>query len=353
MDVVGFVVQVLTEGWAVLAESAPYLLFGFLAAGVLHAFVSTDAVGRHLGNSRVGSVVKAALVGIPLPLCSCGVLPAAIGLRRKGASKGATLSFLVSTPETGVDSMALTYALMGPVFAVVRPLAAFLTAVVAGVSENLWGDDAPPPEVKLPCGCAETPLPDSAPLGARLREGLRYAFVNLLGDLAPWLGVGFLLAGLIGVLVPDAFIQTYLGQGWVPLLVMLAVGIPLYICATASTPIAAALLLKGLSPGAALVFLLVGPATNLASLSVLSGTLGLGTTARYLAAIAGTALAMGWLLDVTLPGLGAMVAAGVGGGGEIFPAGLELASALLLVALAVWPRLPLRRGGHHACSGAT
>ena len=134
---------------------------------------------------------------------------------------------------------------------------------------------------------------------------------------------------------------------------MVAVGIPLYICATASTPIAAALLLKGLRPGAALVFLLVGPATNLASLSVLSGTLGLGTTARYLAAIAGTALAMGWLLDVTLPGLGAMVAAGVGGGGEIFPAGLELASALLLVALAVWPRLPLRRGGHHACSGAT
>lgn len=347
------VMQILAESWSVLAESAPYLLFGFFAAAVLHAFVSTDAVGRHLGGSKIGSVVKAALVGIPLPLCSCGVLPAAIGLRRKGASKGATLSFLVSTPETGVDSIALTYALLGPVFAIVRPVAAFITAVVAGVGENLWGKDTLPPEAKLSCGCEAPSLPPGTPLAQRLREGLRYAFVDLLGDLAPWLAVGFLLAGLIGVVVPDAFIATYLGQGWLPLLIMLAVGIPLYICATASTPIAAALLLKGLSPGAALVLLLAGPATNLAALSVLAGTLGVGTTARYLAAIAGTTLALGWLLDVTLPGLGAAVVAGAAGSGEFLPAGVELAGAVLLVVLALWPHLPWRRSHHHACSGST
>ncbi|MBE0618085.1 MAG: permease, partial [Proteobacteria bacterium] len=208
----------LGTSWHLLADSAPYLLFGFFAAGLLHGLVSTDAVGRHLGKGKLGSVVKAALFGIPLPLCSCGVLPAALGLRKKGASKGATVSFLVSTPETGVDSIALTYALMDPVMTLARPLAAFATAVLAGVAENLLGKEAPTAEPpRLPCGCREAPLPAGTSPGRRVREGLRYAFADLLGDLAPWLAVGLLLAGLISALVPTGFVETYLGEGVVPL----------------------------------------------------------------------------------------------------------------------------------------
>lgn len=354
-----FVWESLAASWHVLADSAPYLLFGFLAAGVLHAFVSSEGVARHLGTGRIRPVVKAALFGIPLPLCSCGVLPAALGLRKKGASKGATVSFLVSTPETGVDSIALTYALMDPLMTVARPVAAFATAVAAGTVENLFGREEParePPPPACACGCREAPLPESAGRVARVREGLRYAFRDLLGDLAPWLAVGFLLAGLITVLLPAEFVQAHLGSGFVPLLAMLAVGIPLYMCATASTPIAAALVLKGLSPGAALVFLLAGPATNVASLTALAGTLGVRTTLRYLAAICAGALAAGAALDGVYGALGLSAQALVGASAEVFPPAVGAASAAVLIALALWPHL--RRvfalgGGSCACSGAT
>ncbi len=325
--------------WEVLVDSAPYLLLGFLGAALLHGFVSADAVARHLGASRTGSVVKAALFGIPLPLCSCGVLPAALGLRRKGASRGATVSFLVSTPETGVDSIALTYALMDPIMTAFRPLAAFLTAVLAGVSENWFGRNGPPPAVPAP----EAPGPREDSLGRRLSGGLRFAFGDLLGDLVPWLALGLVLAGGITVLVPEAFIQTHLGEGFWPLLVMLAVGIPLYLCATAATPVAAALILKGLSPGAALVFLLAGPATNLASLTALAGPLGVAATARYLAAIAVGALTLGALLDRVYLALGVPARALAGAGAEVFPPAVGTAAALLLVALAAWPYLGRRR----------
>jgi len=349
-----FVGQVLGESWHLFADSAAYLLFGFLAAALLQAVVSTDLVGRHLGQGKLGSVVKAALFGIPLPLCSCGVLPAALGLRKKGASKGATVSFLVSTPETGVDSIALTYALMDPLMTLARPLAAFATAVAAGVAENVLGKDAPPVEPpRLPCGCCEESLPPGASLGRRVREGLRYAFSDLLGDLARWLALGFLLAGLISVLVPAEFVQSYLGTGVLPLFVMLAVGIPLYMCATASTPIAAALVLKGLSPGAALVFLLAGPATNVASLTALAGTLGVRSTIRYLLAICVGALVSGFALDRAYAALGLSARALVGAGAEIFPPAVGVLSALLLIALALRPYLPGQGGAPHACSGAT
>ncbi len=349
-----FAARVLGESWHLLADSAPYLLFGFLAAGLLHGFVSTEAVGRHLGRGKLGSVVKAALFGIPLPLCSCGVLPAALGLRKKGASKGATVSFLVSTPETGVDSIALTYALMDPVMTIARPVAAFASAVAAGAAENLLGrDDAPPEPPRLACGCREEALPDGTPLAQRLREGLRYAFTDLLADLALWLGVGFLLAGLIGVLVPADFVQNHLGSGVLPLFVMLAVGIPLYMCATASTPIAAALVLKGLSPGAALVFLLAGPATNVASLTALAATLGVRSTIRYLVAISVGALAAGLALDWVYGALGLSARALVGASAEVFPPALGAVCAVLLIGLALRPYLPRRGGAPHACSGAT
>ncbi len=354
MNWVDFAGKVLLESWDVLADASPYLLFGFLAAAVIHGLVPTDVVARHLGRGRFLPVIKAALFGIPLPLCSCGVLPAALGLRKKGASKAATVSFLVSTPETGVDSIALTYALMDPLMTLLRPLSAFVTAVVAGVAESVFGKETDPIERENPsCGCG-TEVPTAAPsTAARLREGFRFAFRDLLGDLAPWLAVGFLLAGLISVLVPAEFVSTHLGEGFLPLLVMLVVGIPLYMCATASTPIAAALLLKGLSPGAALVFLLAGPATNLASLAALAGTLGIGATVRYVLAISFGALAMGAVADWTYQVLGLSAQAVAGASAEMFPPVVGSAAALFLVAAAVEPHLTFRRKPPQTCSGST
>jgi uncharacterized membrane protein YraQ (UPF0718 family) len=349
--------SVLAETWHVVADSAPYLLFGLFAAGVIHAFIPSEGVARHLGRGRVRPVLKAALFGIPLPLCSCGVLPAALGLRKKGATKGATVSFLVSTPETGVDSISLTYALMDPVMTVARPVAAFATAVAAGAAESLFGRDEPTAEPPpSSCGCREEALPESAGRLARAREGLRYAFGDLLGDLAPWLAVGFLGAGLIHVFVPADLVGAHLGSGFLPLLAMLVVGVPMYTCATAATPIAAALVLKGLSPGAALVYLLAGPATSAASLTVVAGTLGVKTTLRYLAAISCGALAAGAGLNWIYGALGLSAQAMVGATAEVFPPAVGAASAAVLIALAVWPRL--RRlltaaGGSCACSRAT
>ncbi len=357
MGWIAFAEAALRETWAILLESAPYLLFGFLLAGLLHGLVSADTVARHLGRGKVGSVLKAALLGIPLPLCSCGVLPTALGLQRKGASKGATVSFLVSTPETGVDSMALTYALLDPLMTVFRPLAAFLTAVVAGVSENLLGRGEPAKKgVELECACSDTPTATTGPVSTRLRKGLGYAFGDFYRDLVPWLALGLLVAGALSASLPDGFIGAHLGTGVYPLVVMLVAGIPLYICATASTPIAAALILKGLSPGAALVFLLAGPATNLATITALAGTLGMGATARYLVSIAVGALGLGMALDAVYAGFGIDPAAVVGGTHELVPAWLAWASALALIALALRPLLRSwikRAGAPQACSGAT
>lgn len=352
MTALSFSWEALAGSWDSLTESAPYLLFGFLMAGLVHGFVSDEAVGRHLGSGKASSVLKAALFGIPLPLCSCGVIPAALNLRRKGASRGAVVSFLVSTPETGVDSIALSWGLLGPVLTVFRPLAAFATAVAAGLSENLFGaGESPGRSPEVVCGCRA--LPRAGRPGTRVREGLRFAFGDLLGDLAPWLAVGFLVAGVISAAVPPAFLERHLGAGPLSYVAMLAVGMPLYICATASTPIAAALLAKGLSPGAALVFLLAGPATNASTITALSGLLGPWSTARYVLAIGLAALGMGALLDLLARGLSLPAQHLALGTGELFPPAVGVGSALLLAALAFRTHLPSRRPAPQACSGAT
>ena len=280
--------------------------FGFLGAGLLKAFLPEEAVARHLGKSSTGAVLKASLFGIPLPLCSCGVIPAAVGLRKQGASKGASAAFLVSTPESGVDSIAVTWALLDPVMTVARPLAAFVTATVTGLLINRLPEETAPvaPEVAPAggCGCAGgscagSATPAQPPLGRRLRNGLAYAFGELLGDIGRWLLLGILVAGVLAWWLPDDFFARQLGGEFSSLLIMLVVGIPLYICASASTPVAAAMVLKGLSPGAALVFLLAGPATNAATITVVTRFWGRRATVAYLAAIAGCSLLFGWLLN--------------------------------------------------------
>ena len=341
-------IQIVTNSWHLLLEASIYILFGLLVSGLLKVFLDPGMVARHLGHGRFSSVFKASLLGIPVPLCSCGVLPAALSLKKQGANNGATTAFMISTPESGVDSIAITYALMDPIMTVARPIVAFVTAAVAGIAENLLGYKksarVEQPDLRCPvdgcCDGIDCP-PEIHKHHHSFREkavaGVRYAFADFWGDLAGWFFVGILLAGVITTLIPDDIFSRYLGAGLPAMLIMLAIGIPLYICATASTPIAAALILKGVSPGAALVFLLAGPATNIASLTVLTGILGKRATALYLAAIALCAVAFGLLLDAVYAWLGISAKAMMGQASDIMPSWLELTAVLLLLGISVKP----------------
>jgi len=271
-----------------------------------------------------------------------------VSLRKQGATQGATTAFLISTPESGVDSIAVTYAMMDPVMTVARPASAFITAFVAGAAENLFTfrKDAAPAAPDLTCpvdGCCDGVACDPKvhrnhhSFTEKLLAGLKFAVTDLWGDMAPWFFFGLLLAGLITVLVPDDLFSRHLGAGLPAMLLMLAIGIPLYICATASTPIAAALILKGVSPGAALVFLLAGPATNMASMTVLVGTLGKRATAIYLAAIAVCSVLLGLAVDHVYSMLGLSAKAAAGHAAEVFPEWLRLIAAVAVIAISVKP----------------
>ena len=346
--IMGFFEKAFLEAWNLLVESSVYILFGLLVSGILRVFLSPHSVAAHLGQGRFRSVFKAALIGIPLPLCSCGVLPAAATLRKQGANKGATAAFLISTPESGVDSIAITWALLDPIMTVARPVAAFATAAAAGITENLLGSGQrggrAKPDLSCPVdGCC---LGESCPpeeharhhsLTEKLAAGLRFALTAVWGDIAAWFFLGLILAGAITALVPEDAAETFLGGGLGSMLLMLAVGIPLYICATASTPIAAALILKGVSPGAALVFLLAGPATNATSLTVLLRILGKRATAVYLAMIALCAVLFGLAVDRVYGFLGISARAIVGQAGEWVPVWAQWMGAAALLVLSVQP----------------
>jgi uncharacterized membrane protein YraQ (UPF0718 family) len=347
-EMLDVVLRILLESWGLMEQASVYVLFGLFVAGLLRVFVSPDSVGRHLGQGRFSSVLKAAFLGIPIPLCSCGVLPAAASLKRQGANNGATTAFLISTPESGIDSIALTYALLDPVMTVARPVAAFATATVAGVAENLFGQEKErgpvTPDLSCPVdrccdgvGCPPEVHASHHSFWEKIVVGMKYAFFDLWEDVAGWFLVGVLLAGLITTLIPTEAMTKYLGGGLSAMLIMLAAGVPLYICATASTPIAAALILKGISPGAALVFLLAGPATNVTSLTVLFGMLGKRATAIYLLAIAVMAVVCGLLLDEVYGILNISAHAVAGQAAEIIPHGVQVLGALALLALCVRP----------------
>ncbi|MCK5050926.1 MAG: SO_0444 family Cu/Zn efflux transporter, partial [Candidatus Cloacimonetes bacterium] len=260
-----------------------------------------DFVAKHLGKNNFFSVIKAAILGVPLPLCSCGVIPTALFLRKKKASKGATLSFLISTPQTGVDSIIATYGMMGPIFAIFRPLAAFVTGIVGGLVTNFVEkkDDTETVilEEKFDCDTCDVDEPHSHTVLERVTSGLRYAFVEFLDDITIQLIIGIIIAGFISFLIPDNFFADFGGEGFMGMLLMIAVGIPLYVCATASIPIAVSLILKGISPGAAFVFLVVGPATNAATITLISRALGKKLIAIYLTVISVFAILGGLLLN--------------------------------------------------------
>ncbi|MGW8188078.1 MAG: SO_0444 family Cu/Zn efflux transporter, partial [Desulfobacterales bacterium] len=276
----------------------------------------------------------------------CGVLPAAVTLQKQGANKGAVTSFMISTPESGIDSIAITYALLDPIMTVARPVVAFFTAAIAGVAENLLEKSGSNTQVHPDLTCPVDQCCDGNncrpedhkrhhSVAEKLGAGVRYAFTDFWNDLAGWFFIGLLAAGLIAVLVPEEMVKTYLGSGLPAMLFMLAVGIPLYICATASTPIAAALILKGVSPGAALVFLLAGPATNVAALTVMAGIIGKRATVIYLVAIGLSTVVFGLILDQVYSTLGVSAQAVVSGTATTIPEWVEVAGALILILLSL------------------
>jgi len=285
-------------------EMAPYLLLGFLIAGLLNGVFSKDWLQRKMGKPGIGSAVKASLLGIPLPLCSCGVIPTGVSFYKQGASKGATSSFLISTPQTGVDSILVTYSLMGWAFAIVRPIIAFITGVLGGIwadrdKQALSKDNKVDQSEAATCSDCSNDKPKTEQHW--FDRIFKYAFVTFLQDISRWLILGLVLATLITMFVPQSLFTEYLSSPWLNMLIVLAASVPLYVCATASVPIAAALLLKGVSPGAALVFLMAGPATNVATLTVLWQTIGKRTTIKYLISIMAGAVGFGLIIDYLLP----------------------------------------------------
>jgi len=323
---VTFLTSWLHELWLILLESGVWLLGGFLLAGVVHVLMPRELIARWMGGRGLGSIVRAAVVGVPLPLCSCSVIPVAAGLRRDGAGKGASAAFAVSTPESGVDSIAFTWAVLGPVMGITRPLAALVSALAAGtlvsavekdetqtdpdgardvaLEQSCCGAHTPKAEpVKSDAGCCGGGAPAGRAVqgvAARATEALRYGWLEMPKDLAGWLVVGLALSALISAVTPENWLGEHIGSGLGPMLLMLVAGMPVYVCATASTPVAAALVAKGLSPGAALVFLLAGPATNMATMAWVAKDLGWRALGAYLAAIGVCSVAFGVALDALI-----------------------------------------------------
>ncbi len=274
-------------------EMAPYLLLGFLFAGILRVVFPKKVISRYMGQRNFRSVLNASLLGVPLPLCSCGVLPTGIGFFKNGASRGSTISFLISTPQTGVDSIFATYSLLGLPLAIIRPAVALITGVFGGVTGNLS-------EKKREESISDINAPEEEH-DRTVKELFRYGFVELLQDISKWLIIGMLLAAFLSVLIPEDFFINGIASEYLAMVLMLAASIPLYICATGSIPIAAVLLMKGLSPGAALVLLMAGPATNIATMAVIGNAMGRRSLRIYLTSIIGGALLFGILVNELVP----------------------------------------------------
>jgi len=290
----------------ILNEMSPYILLGFFIAGLLHSFVRPETMSRHLAGHGWKPVFKAAMLGIPLPLCSCGVLPTAVSLRRQGASKGASASFLIATPQTGVDSIAATYALLGLPFAILRPIAALTGAMAGGMAVDRSSGDEPGESDASAAHSAISASADATSHAHRsfidkLSGAIRYGFVDMVGSVGKWLVIGLVIAAVITVAVPDSFFLALRPYPILAMLAMIVVAVPMYICATGSIPIALSLMLKGLSPGVAFVMLMAGPAANFASVMVLRKSLGTRATGIYVGSVAVTAMAFGLIIDYLLP----------------------------------------------------
>ncbi len=301
MDVIiDYIKQYGLDFLLIINEMSPFLLLGLLFAGLLKVFLPETFIAKYLHKSNFSSSLNATLLGIPLPLCSCGVLPTGIALHKNGASKGATNAFLTSTPQTGVDSILVTYAMLGLPMAIIRPIVALVSGLLSGLVTNHLTKGEEEEERKLakePITCADEPQT----FWEKVIEVFRYAYLTFLADIAKYLLWGLLAAAMLSVLLPDEFFTSYVGQGIWGLLLILFASMPLYVCATASVPIAAVLMAKGVSAGAVLVFLMAGPATNVAAFTLIGKSLGKKSLIAYLSTIIISALGFGLLIDAFLP----------------------------------------------------
>ena len=313
--------------WTALSEMAPYLLFGFFVAGVLSVLISPQVVERHLGGRGIWPIVKSAAFGVPLPLCSCGVIPVAASLRRHGASKAATISFLIATPQDGADSVMVTYGLLGGVFALFRPIFALATGVIAGSLVGAADKDAQPASQadKAAGGCRRQ-------AHSRARRALEYGFGYLPGDIGRAMLIGLVVAAAISSVVPRNYFADVLPPGILQTLVLMLVAMPVYVCATASVPLAYALILAGVSPGAAFAFLMTGPATNAATIATVWKVMGRRTTVIYLATMIGGAIVGGMLLDQLVTGRQVTTGGAVG---WMLPGAVKHVSGVVLLALLI------------------
>lgn len=384
--------DLLNNFWQLFLLSAPWLMLGLLIAGLLNVYLPANFLNKHLGKEGFWTTVKAALIGAPMPLCSCGVIPAAIGLRRAGASKSATTAFLVSTPETGVDSVSVSYVLLGPFMAIIRPIAAISSAIVAGVlvgrdalksdnkdehaslsqqkttrccstdeveiatascctsekrplaaeescssnekqqpSKTACCSDVKPETTKSPSCCASDHR-EKPTQWQKVEQAITFSCNKLLSDTMVWLMIGLFFAALVQTYVPESFLTQW-GSGILAMTVVILISIPMYICATASTPIAAGLLLSGVAPGAVLVFMLAGPATNIATLGVVAKELGKRAVFAYLTSVVGVAIAFGFLTDFLVAEFGFVVSPLLGEEHEILPYWFSMICGLILMAL--------------------
>jgi uncharacterized membrane protein YraQ (UPF0718 family) len=355
--------DLLNNFWQLFLLSAPWLMLGLLIAGLLNVYLPANFLNKHLGKEGFLTTVKAALIGAPMPLCSCGVIPAAIGLRRAGASKGATTAFLVSTPETGVDSVSVSYVLLGPFMSIIRPIAAICSAIVAGVlvgrdtdrlqtkpaadaqtKTSCCASKTAEPEVQTSCcasktaepkvqtSCCDKPNKALQSQWQKVQQAISFSCNKLLSDTMVWLMIGLFFAALVQTYVPESFLTQW-GSGIVAMLVVILISIPMYICATASTPIAAGLLLSGVSPGAVLVFMLAGPATNIATLGVVANELGKRAVFAYLTGVIGVALIFGFLTDYLVTEFGFVVSPQLGEEHQVLPYWLSFICGVILIAL--------------------
>ncbi len=305
-----FILDFATKTWELLVEMSPYLLLGIALAGILRIGLPKNLLYQHLSKPNLWSVIKASMFGVPLPLCSCGIIPVAAHLSKERASKPAVMSFLTSTPTTGVDSILATYALMGPVFAIARPLIAFVSGLFNGIMLLLFDKDEKEPETtknSYNCTICDLEVPHTHSIREKLKHAVDYSFRELITDISKWLVIGIILGGLISAIIPtdSVFAQKYLTNPWLSYIFMLAIGVPLYICSTGSIPVATSFLIVGVNPGAVFAFLIVGPATNTATLTFVGGKFGRKTLFIYLFSILAVALTSGLLIDMLFPELSA------------------------------------------------
>jgi len=334
--------EILKESWLIYLDVAIYMLFGFFVAGILYVFFKAEKIKKYLGTGKIKPVILSALFGIPIPLCSCGVVPVATGLKKQGANNGAALSFMIATPESGVDSIAVSWAMLDPIMTVIRPVAGFITAVSTGIAENFFGTEDTSHKQDMiketgGCGCADNSCavaaPDNEKMPARLISGLKYAYGELLTDIAKPFIIGIFIAGMITFFFPDDLTLWANDHNLLSMLVMLVAGIPMYVCATSSTPIAAALILKGLNPGAALVFLLAGPATNAATINIVKNIFNTRALVIYLSMIILCSLATGFFVDWVYDFYAVQASAVIGQASQIFPEPIQLIAAAILAIL--------------------